>query len=329
MNKIFPEIKVERVYSLVRFNNRELKLVYKIEEYQKIPLHKIDKLKKQGMKTKIFRAKIDDNNFMACHYQQYSMKIVPLKYRMRIINKILESVIDDKNTRLIDKIEDKWYNLNAHKTSKANLEDSECLLLERLADYYMGGLEGGGILTRDLSRAIHNKEIVTISGMANTDNEGNMLEHRTTNTSKRKWEFKQLQKKEWEETMENLPKKWKNSRTHKHSLIYSHIPEKKDEKTYWATGESFFPKEGITIERLINPNMSYESNWYLVNTKNIFKDNMGAKFKIKDSVKEYSPSEKDNEKFSMDKILVIQQERKKYYFNQNLDELSEDDIEKI
>lgn len=324
-NKNFPEIQTEYNYFTLRLQHRDFKLLYRIREYVIIPPHKVDNIRKNGTPLKSYGKKNKDGTVVVAYYQLYSQKLTSLKTKNKLIQRVLDEVVGDNGLTLEDHIEHTWDTKNAHKTTKSRLRDKESMILETLADYLMGGIEGDGILTRDMSRTIKNKEIVTIAGMINTDSDGNIDDSLREKSSKT-WQIRKMRKRKYKKYIANTPKRWKKSNTYKMNSIYSYSSESENNKTYNWIKDTWTEKDEkyiYKIDRLIDTKKKYTSEWCLVSTENEF-DFLGDRLKLDKTAKQYKAS-KDGS-YQMDKILAIRQNGKTYFFDENIDQVENQKI---
>lgn len=321
---VFPEIKTEYDYFVARFEDREIRLLYRIRQYSLVPENKVDNYRRNKVTMKRQGNPLSDGTVEIRYYQLYAVKQISLKSKRWLIDKILSTKVKGHNITLEDKIEDKWQTKNAHKTTTTPLMDREARLLDILANYYLGGVEGEGVLTMDMSRTIEKREIVTIAGMMNSDEENNVTEF--SSQAKNRWEFRRMSKEKRRKVKKDAPARWKNSRTYKMNDIYSKIIPETPRVKNWKTQEKGKPNEDYhyNIDRLINPTRFYESKWFLVNTSNEF-IRKGITYTIDKSVKEYK---KVRDYYKMDKILVVEQDSNTYYFDQDIDPIPTSKIHK-
>lgn len=318
----FPEIKKEYDYFNVKVENRKLKLIYRIREYAIVPdRDKARNLKKNGTKLKSFGFKHSDGRVTTAYYQPYSIKQTSLKQKQRTIQKVLNLIVGENEGEktLEQHIQEIWCEKNAHKTTKDALMDKEAMVLDVLATYYLGGVEGDGILTQDMSRTIQQKEIVTVAGMMGSDGEENIKEEEVQ--SQHLWEYRIMNKKKHARVTKGAPKRWKNSRTHKMINLFS-FNDHKDELQLW----DWIKEEWIganldyhyKIDRIIDPERPYNSKWCIVDTENAFKFGDEV-LKIDESVEQYKVG-KDN-RAEMDWIFVIEQDGKRLYYDQLVNQI--------
>lgn len=314
---VFPELKTEYDYFVLRFDDREIKLLYRIRQYSLVSEDKVKNYRRNGIQLRRFGNPLECGKVEVRYYQPYAIKQVSLRTKKRVIDKVLDLVLEGTNVTLRDKIESQWYDRNAHKTSKEPLMDREARVLDTLATYFLGGVEGEGILTRDMSRTIRSREIVTIAGMLNSDNESNITEF--SSNAKNQWEYRKMDSSKRKRVVRSLPKRWTNTVTYKLDNLYSLVPNRREMTTEWTKGKKIIqnPDYHYGIERLIDPTREYTSDWCLVDTNNMF-ELRGTDYLIDDSVKAYR-IDSVTKRYPMDKILVMQQDGIMHFFDQNID----------
>lgn len=319
-----PEIKTEYKCYTIKINNKEIKLVYKITQYQLLKNQTgeyIKKLKKQNIQVKAFGFKDRNTDELQIYYYKlYSEKLFDLKYRYKRIMSVLNKINKNTKQTIIDDIIYVWESKNYHKTSKDKLKDKESTILDILGSYYLAGLEEDYILTQKKEKTIKKYEILKSNPKAEKLN-------RNFKKGIRIVSKEQIAK--WEKENKMQTKRWKSSKTYKLNKLYSYDNHRDRHYEWDFVKERWIycnPKYQITKSGLINSEEPYVAKWCLVDTENLFEFE-GNKYKIDEKVEQYKVNE-DN-MAEMDKILVIKQYDNEFYFDQNIERINNKYIKRI
>lgn len=317
-----PEIKTEYKDYVVKINNKEIRLVYKIIQYQLLKNQTgeyVKKLRKQNIKIKAFKFKNKNTDEVQIYYYKlYAEKIFNLKYRYKRIMGILNKIDDSTGKEVVNNILYVWENKNYHKTNKNKLKDKESTILDILGSYYLAEFEQEYILTKKKEKEIEKYEILK-SNIFKTIEKVDKKYKRGIEISIKQ----QIEK--WQQKNRMQTKRWKKSKTYKINQLYSYDNYRDRHYEWDFVKEKWIycdKKYQITKKRLINPKQPYVAKWCLVDTDGVFEFNK-QKYLISNELKQYQKKEISykifKDEYEMDKILVIEQGNKKYYFDQNIE----------
>lgn len=279
MGKInFPEIYTEYDYFNLTLDSEKIKLIYRIRQYSLVTnSNKVDGLRRSGVGLKI-KKKMHNDEVVVAYYKPYAEKLISLKSKNKMIELLLNRAVGDEGLTLRQHIESMWNEKNAHKITSTPLMDKEAKILDTLSSYFIGGVEGEGILTQDLSRVIQNKEVASFSadrGNANVNTSSRDVEPEDYDDSgyANSWMYEKMSNKKHRRYLKHTPKRWKGSKTYRMSNLYSYDDSKNNPVFYnWSTNEwtSIKKEHHFTMDRLINPEDDFIAEWCTVDTDNEF-----------------------------------------------------------
>lgn len=334
----FKEIIVKRDGIDLKFNNKNIFLVYRIREYQKIQNQSkiyIDRLRKNKVIIKYF-----NDNKKGFYYKLYSDKIIPLNYRKKLIDKILKKEYKDKLS-LEDYIYKK-YELWDLNNNNINIEST---ILDILGFYLDIGHEENSI-----NKDIYKHEITSLDNVFNMDinddeedefddkkNKMYIYDDYNISRAKRIWQYRHMSKEryqKWIKKHKAQHKRWKQTSTYKFGVLFTY-DNHKDKINEWDwINEKYidYSDSHIRIDRLIDPERPYIFKSCYVDTNNefIYKN---KKYRISDEVKEYQKRnvrERDYKlEYPLDHIVVIEQDDKIHFFNTYGDKINNNLVMKV
>jgi hypothetical protein len=345
----FKEIIVQRKGINLKFGNRDIFLIYKIREYQKLKNQSRDyitKLKRNKIKLKHFRRMNNNGQVEVCYYKLYSEKIVPFEYRKKLVEMLLKKDYKDGLS-----LEEYIYKRNE---LIGNPEEAypELVILDVLGSYLYVGHEDDYLKQNKIKQ----REVLSLSSYDWYEQRFNIVdddidefnplyikEMSDINNNPvlmnfgNKWEIRYLDKsryQKWIKKHKAQHKRWKQTSTYKFGILFTYDNHKDRIKDWdWINGQWVdYSDYHVRIERLINPERPYTFEWCYVDTDNMFTFK-GKKYYISNEVKEYQKRdvrERDHRlEYPLDHIIVLEQDGNVYFFNSYGDRINNDLIKEV
>lgn len=255
---------------------------------------------------------LKNNSGFKQYYKMYSEKILSLEQKNKIINKVF-SLKNGLNQNLYNEIKEKTENRNFNKKTTDDLNDIESTILETLGSFILSYTDDYGILSNDDLTRIQNIEL------------------RNTEKEKKKRFFE-----EKKPPSKMQIKRWKKSKTYRLNALFSYNNTLKYDEDGSYIENTFYKQPGqykYKRNGIIDSNKPYEKKWCIIDSNNTFHFKNNTYFI--DNVKQYGKKVRhqnlDDYKniFSMDKILVLEQDSNVYYFDMNINRINNDNIIKI
>lgn len=343
----FKEIIIKRDGINLKFNDKNIFLVYRIREYQKIQNQSkdyIDNLKKNKIQIKHFRHKNNNNQIEICYYKLYSDKIIPFKYRKKLVEMLLKKKYKDGLSL------EEYINKKNELYESAEKNNVEFVILDVLGSYLCVGDEKKYFKLEDIRQ--HEIPLGSYDWYEQNldendeDNDSSSLyikEVSDINNNpvllnfKNKWEIRHLDKEryqKWIKKHKAQHKRWKQTSTYKFGVLFTY-DNHKDKINEWDwINEKYidYSDSHIRIDRLIDPERPYIFKSCYVDTNNefIYKN---KKYRISDEVKEYQKRnvrERDYKlEYPLDHIVVIEQDDKIHFFNTYGDKINNNLVMKV
>lgn len=295
------------------------KLLYKIEELEKIDFpkdysdkqkeKKIKQLRNGGQKIITKKKKIN-GKIIKNYYRLYSVVEKDFNYRLKLIELIYKKPIY-KQYHKIDNNElflEYQTRQNIHKTTKDHLQDEYSLIVDIINTYLLTDEKLANSLNGFSKKEVDFEKAIKKSIERNKRKTDNI--YRMNAKQKMKW------KKKYKKQYENF----KKSKTHKlNSIYYSSNDIIISTEWDWINKKWIeIKRKKYNVEGLIDVEKPYTSKWCLINTDNEFYFE-NQKYIIDKKVKQYKVK-RDNQ-CEMDKILCIKQDGKIYFFDMNIDQI--------
>lgn len=238
-------------------------------------------------------------------------------------NENIEFILNKKcknGCSFLDNLIDCWER-KSEKTKNNFLHDESSLSLEKLADYILSGNEGSDILDKKSWERIKEYEVASFDHMTFDDENLDITDSNTKTYEKNK--ITKDQKKKRDALRSGQTKRWNNSTTKKMDSIVSYSNIKDTEEFILGKQIIIKPRIEVKYDRLIDPNRPYVVSWCNVNEENEFEFNQ-KKFTV--IAKQYTSRQKGHLYFIQDKILCYFQDNNYFFFDMNIDRISEEDI---
>ena len=339
------EIITKKDMLTLRFGEKRIPLVYRIHEYQKLNNQSkeyIKRLRENKIKVKYFKYMDDNGNVVGVYYKLYSEKIIPFKYRKKLVEMILRKKYKD-GLSLEEYIYKKHESPHWDKGT-----DIESTILDILGAYLDIGYEKGYIPSNT-----YKYEVSTLHLFDDDDNDNelkvgnNKLYVVSDNfmgnkgyvlfVERDKWEMSYLDKKRYQKWIKKHKvqhKRWKQTSTYKFGILFTYDNHKDKIKDWDWINERWIDYSDchVRIERLIDPERPYIFEWCYVDTDNVFTFK-GKKYRISDEVREYQKRdvrERDHRlEYPLDHIIVLEQDGNVYFFNSYGDRINNDLIKEV
>jgi hypothetical protein len=342
----FKEIIVKKDGINLKFNNKNIFLVYRIREYQKLQNQSqnyINNLKKNKIQVKHFRYN-NNNKTEVCYYKLYSDKIIPFKYRKKLVEMLLKKEYKD-GLSLEEYINKK--NELYDGTAKNN---SEFVILDVLGSYLCVGDEKKYFELEDIRQyeiPLGSYDWYEQNFDENDEDDDSsplyiresfdMNNNLVLLNFRNKWEIRYLDKEryqKWIKKYKRQHKRWKQTSTYKFGILFTYDNHKDRIKDWdWINGQWVdYSDYHVRIERLIDPERPYTFEWCYIDTDNMFTFK-GKKYYISNEVKEYQKRdvrERDHRlEYPLDHIIVLEQDGNVYFFNSYGDRINNDLIKEV
>ena len=291
--------KIKTTYSdyTIDIYNIKYKLSYKERTYQKKDIEHlniietkkyIQELKKEGFKIKWIGDKFKKDLYIIIKNEFYSFN-----EKLQVLNELFKIINPNNNMSLLEDINYQWVTKNFQKTTKDILMDKPAIILDVFTSYLLvEGMKNNFILTRYDQKKIDKLEVVSCYNNA----KGFVV---LNSEDRNRQKMKQLKNK-----YEKQIRKWKYTKTYKFNNLY--ILEAK-------------------TSGIIDTSFPYSFDWCHIDTENVFiyED---VKYQIDFSLSQYK-CDSDNQCIQ-DKILILSQNDKLYFYDMDINQIDNDLIKK-
>lgn len=280
-------------------------------------------------RTRVYSYVEDESKINHLRNMGYRLNHVPETNEKRYISEIKEESVEEKiknietflaldfkdNKTIEEDIFEYWFDTACHKNQNNKLNDKCSNLLDRMADYFLYGLEGDNILDTKRWEKIKKYEVASFVNEIDDDiepsEEKNTYEKRKMNSKDKKY-FKKHNKAQIS--------RWRNSLTRAMDRIYTYDNTEEIEEWILDTKVKIKPRVPVKYERLINPKEPFIAEWCRVDVDGYFTFNDKC-WQVKDKVYKCNPLA--DKGFVQDKILCYEQYDKYYFFDMNINGLKE------